>query len=361
MDGILKDNRSFVIYFMQNKLQINFFYVLLIGVAILLLFIFLPFFQSLFLGAMLSIISYPFYLKMVKPCFGSKNLAAGITTALLFFIIIIPVGILLYFLIGEGRDFYNYFANGGGSVALMDYVGRGQILLNRILPDNLVPETTLGDIQNYLNSIYGWAGSHFTSIFSNAISFLINLFIFLLSVFFFLRDGKKFKDLLVKLSPLNNAHDEKLLHTMALSVRSVVKGSLFVSIVQGLLTSIGFWIFGLQSPVLWGLITMVAALLPGIGAFFVIIPTAIYLYFSAGIWFAVGFFLWGSMVVIVTDNFLRPLLLERGIKIHPFLILLSVFGGFGLFGALGFLIGPIILSLFFALMEIHPEVISVNK
>ena len=71
---------------------------------------------------------------------------------------------------------------------------------------------------------------------------------------------------------------------------------------------------------------------------------------------AIGLAIWGGLIVGLVDNFLRPILIERGVKLHPFLILLSVFGGISLFGPIGFLVGPIMLSFVFALIDVYPQV-----
>jgi predicted PurR-regulated permease PerM len=346
---------------MQSKLQINFFYVLLIAVAAIVFFIFLPYIQVLFLGAILAVISYPLYQAFLRVFFGAKNLSAFTTVLIVLILIALPLSILLFLLFNEGRSIYFYFTQSGGSIVLMDYVGRGQIFLSRFLPQNLVPETTIGDIQNYLNNMYNWAGGHFTSIFANTFSFIASFFIFVLSFFFLLRDGKKFRELIVKISPLSDKHDERLLDLMGTAIRSVVKGSLFVATIQGFLITIGLAVLGVQSPALWGMLAVVASILPGVGAFFIIIPASIYLYFTAGLGYGLALFIWGVIVINITDNFLRPWLVGHGIKIHPFLVLLSVFGGIAFFGIIGFLIGPIILSLLFALMEIHSDVVSMHN
>jgi len=334
-----------------NRLQLNFFYVFLFVISVTCVLIFLPYVSALFLALVLSVIFHPLYQKIHKLTFKTGSLASFFTVLIVSVLILVPLGFLVYFLFQEVKAVYSYFTDGGGSVVWADYLGRGQMFLGNVLPDNLVPETTIGDLENYLNQFYQWIGDHFQTIFNNVVSVSGNLFVFILA-------GEKFRKMILKLSPLNDRHDETILKRMAVSVNSVVKGSLMVAVLQGLITGLGFWIFGVPSPVLWGMVTVLVSLVPGVGTAITIIPAVIFLALSEGPMLALGLLLWGVLIVGTMDNLLRPLLIERGIPIHPFLILLSVFGGLGLFGAIGFLVGPIILSLLFVLMEIYSDVVS---
>jgi predicted PurR-regulated permease PerM len=132
-------------------------------------------------------------------------------------------------------------------------------------------------------------------------------------------------------------------------------GTLFIALIQGLLAGVGFWIFGLPQPALWGTLTIITALVPVVGTALIWLPASIYLFSTGVTGMALGLFLWGAILVGSIDNFLRPKLIERYMKVHPFFILISVLGGLSLFGPLGFLLGPLVLSLILALLEIYPE------
>ena len=152
---------------------------------------------------------------------------------------------------------------------------------------------------------------------------------------------------------MRDIHDETIFNKLALAINSVVRGNLAVAIIQGILTAVGFTIFGVPNAVLWGSVAAITALIPGIGTALVIFPAIIFLFISGEALSAFGLLLWGVMAVGLIDNFLGPKLASRGMRLHPFLILLSIFGGIGFFGPIGFLLGPIILSLLFALLEIY--------
>jgi predicted PurR-regulated permease PerM len=103
----------------------------------------------------------------------------------------------------------------------------------------------------------------------------------------------------------------------------------------------------------WGSIAAVAALIPGVGTALVVVPGVLYLFFTGSTGYAIGLLIWGLLAVGLIDNLLGPLVVNRGIKIHPFIILLSVLGGLTFFGLVGFILGPLIIAFLFALLEIY--------
>jgi len=155
---------------------------------------------------------------------------------------------------------------------------------------------------------------------------------------------------------LQDIHDETIFNKIAIAINSVVRGNLTIAVIQGILTAVGFTIFGVPNPFLWGSVAAISALVPSIGTALVLLPAILFLYFSGETFSALGLFLWGMMAVGLIDNFLGPKLVERGMRLHPFLILLSIFGGISFFGPLGFLLGPLVLSLLFALLEIYSAI-----
>ena len=226
--------------------------------------------------------------------------------------------------------------------------------------NDLAPDSNFDiDLYKFVENGVSWIAKNLDVLFSEFAKGTINLFLVIISLFFFLRDGKKIKKTVIRWSPLDDKYDERILDKMTVAVNSVVKGSLLIAIIQGFLSGIGFVIFGVPSPVLWGFVATIAALIPSVGTGLILIPAVLFLYFSsAPVWAIVGLIAWGLGVVGLVDNFLRPILIEKGIKIHPFLILLSVFGGISFFGPIGFLAGPITLSFVFALIEVCPSVLK---
>ncbi len=214
------------------------------------------------------------------------------------------------------------------------------------------------DIVQYVQYGLQWTIGHLDSFFSGFFRIALGLFIMVLALFYLLRDGKELRAKFITLSPLNNAYDIQIIDKLKVAVNSIVRGSLVVAILQGILASIGVWIFGLPNIIIWGVCATIASLIPGLGTFIVLGPAVAYLFFTGNVGAAIGLLVWAVCIVGLVDNFVTPFLFGRGIKVHSFLILLSVLGGLAFFGPIGFLLGPIILALFFALLDIYPLILK---
>jgi predicted PurR-regulated permease PerM len=119
------------------------------------------------------------------------------------------------------------------------------------------------------------------------------------------------------------------------------------------LVGVGFAIFGVPQPIFWGTVAAVMAMVPSVGTALVTIPAILYLAIVGQFLPAIGLLAWSLILVHSIDNFLGPILISRKATIHPFLIFLSVIGGLGFFGPIGFLLGPIVLSISLALLDIY--------
>lgn len=344
----------------STKLQINFFYLLLIAAAALVVIIFLPYAKPLFLALLFAVLFRPMYRSLHRAFGGKGNIASFLSVIIILVIILIPLTGVGFLMFEEAKDAYLNFLSDKGGVKLAVYavVGRFQSIANEILPAELVPETSVEKIEEYVGKGYQLVANNLKNIFSSIFRLAIETFIMILGLFFFFRDGSKFKEILISLSPLSDRYDEGIIRKIEIAINSVVKGSILIAVIQGALTSIGFVFFGVPSPVLWGAVAVLAALIPSIGTALVVVPAVIYVFSTSGVVMAAGLALWGGLLVGLVDNLLRPYLIERGIKIHPFLILLSVFGGIIFFGPIGFLLGPITLALLFALIDLYPSVVT---
>jgi predicted PurR-regulated permease PerM len=168
-----------------------------------------------------------------------------------------------------------------------------------------------------------------------------------------LRDGQRLRALAIVVSPFADTDDESILNKLHLAINSVFKGSLMIAIIQGFLTALGFVVFGIPNFVFWGTIAGICALIPTLGTSLVIIPGVLYLLLNGFSLQAFGLFIWGACAVGLIDNLLGPKLIGKNIAVHPLLVLFSVLGGISFFGPVGFILGPLFVTLFFALIEIY--------
>jgi predicted PurR-regulated permease PerM len=202
-----------------------------------------------------------------------------------------------------------------------------------------------------------WLASHLGAIFTGTISTIFTFVLSILGSFYFFRDGKELMQLLIKASPLPDQEDSVIFDRMARAIRAVATGTLLLAIIQGTLVAIGFWLFGVSRPILWGSVASLGALMPGIGTTIVTVPAVVYLFVAGNTVMGAGLLVWSVLIVGLVDNLVGPYLIGRGNNMHPFVILISVLGGIALFGPLGFIVGPVITTLFFVLLEIYNQYI----
>ncbi len=329
-----------------KRLQTISFLVLLFLVFILVLMIFKPFVNIIALALILSILFRPIYLRLDRAV-GSPNLAAALTVILILLIFLIPVWFFGQVIINEITQLYDRYRAGSF------VINKGQIISS--MPEQL--QTIVQNLSANINSLIGritsQAFSSFSTILANVASFVVAVFMLFFMVFFLLRDGRKIKRGFMDVSPIATAHEDQLFTRIVSAVNGVVKGSFLMALIQGAVATIGFFIFGVPEPFLWGLFTVVAALVPTVGTSLSLIPAVIYLFVTGQTPQAIGMIIWGAVAVGLIDNFLGPKLVSTTIKLHPVLVLLAVIGGLQFFGFLGFLIGPIVMAIFMELIDMY--------
>lgn len=195
----------------------------------------------------------------------------------------------------------------------------------------------------------------------SALGTLVGFFFMLFLLFFFLRDGPSMFDRLQRLIPVPEDHREQLFDHLASVARGVFYGIGLTAFVQGLLVGIGFAIAQLPSPVVFGVIAAILALLPAGGAAIVWAPAVLYLVGSGRWTMAVFMLIWG-LIVSTSDNFLRPVLVSRYAPVSAFTVFVGVVGGIAAFGTIGIVLGPVFLALVAAILQYFDEkVIAPNK
>jgi predicted PurR-regulated permease PerM len=336
----------------EHRLQISYILLLLAVVGILNFLIFLPYFPVLFLAVVFAVVLKPLAHRVLK-LVRNRTAASLLTVAVVFLGIIMPLVLFGFMIFREASQFYLALSGGDlSSTTLQDNISTLESYIQNIIPG------VEADLGQYLEQGLTFLVSHLNTLFSGVLKMIFTFFLLLLGLFYLFRDGRGVRQSFVRLSPLPDDQDELLLNRLELAVNSVVRGFLVVAIVQGILTGIGFAIFGVPAPVLWGMVASVAALVPSVGTALVIVPAILYLFFQGNLFAAAGLLIWGVAAVGLIDNILGPILIRRGLPIHPFIILLSVLGGIALFGPIGFLAGPVTVSILVALVEIAPKVIN---
>lgn len=322
--------------------------------------IFEPYLFSIVVAILFAVIFDPLNKHIARRIPRHKSLSALVTLVIVFTLVLLPFILYGIQLGDEVKNFYDYaFASMQGSGGIM---AKLTTVTNNIIttfsPFGVHwPVFDVSETESYVFAVLSWVRGHFGDIFSGLAKFFMDVFIFLFAFYYFLRDGKTIRKRLIEISPFPDNRDEEILERLQNAVMSVVKGSMLVALIQGVMTGLGFHFFGIPSALLWGGVTVIAALVPGVGTSLVLVPGVLYLFFTGESTHAFGLILWGVACVGLIDNVLGPKLIEKSMNIHPLLILLSVLGGIAYFGVIGFILGPIVLSFLFTLFEIYKPII----
>jgi len=330
---------------MQTKIiEKYFFFGLLLATLLFTFMIFRPFWVVLVLGVSFSIVLYPIYEWLHKK--HLPNWLSAFITVLLFIIVLcgplLGIGAVVF---NQSQDVYRQVIDNGSTEPFLNTIEKR---VNKILP-----KVMTFDINEKTTDFITYLSNNIASIFSTTVSAFFSFLLMLLIIFYFLKDGTKWKKAIMVLSPLSDKDDEKIISRLAFAVNTVIKGSLLIALIQGILLGFGLWLFNISNPALWGVVAAVCSLLPTFGTALISIPAIMFLFFIGDNASAIGLLIWAVVVVGMVDNFLSPLIVGTRINIPSLLILFSVLGGISLLGPVGILVGPLTISLLYTLISIY--------
>jgi predicted PurR-regulated permease PerM len=338
----------------------TFFIVTAVILAYLLLAVLAPLRGALGWAVVLAFLLHPLHERLSRRLKGRGMLSAGIITGLTPFLVLAPLSVL-------GVVFAGQVANLIGYLRGQTFLARPQLLARLegypLIGDVLrwasasfpvsaaqIQGWVTGEMQSVLKTAASAGGSLALGLFGTVVGFFMMLFL----LFFLLRDGRAILDHLTRLIPLEAGRRERLLDYLARVTRAVVFGSTATALIQGIFVGVGFALAGLPSPVVFGVVATIAALLPA-GAAVVLVPAVIYLAVS-GHWLAAAFLaFWGGLLAIV-ENVARPLLTAHRAHVSTLAVFVGAIGGVSAFGVLGLVIGPVLLSFVVALVRFTTEV-----
>jgi len=354
LDVLNKKFRKWYTVTMQVKfLNTYFFFLILFAVGVVVFFILQPFLTAIVAAAILATLFKKPYFLFEKWTRGWKGTSAFLTCLLVFFLVVGPVFLVLSLAIGEATSLYHTLSQG----SVLENIINQTIERAHTLPyfnilfdtQTLNQESILSDIRQLSQH----ALSLLQAAYQSVTSFFFWIFVMFFTLFYFLIDGKRMLGHLMTLSPLRDEHDRLLIKKFISISRATLKGTIVIGIIQGLLGGITFWIAGIPSPAIWGLSMTLASIIPMFGSGLIWLPAGIIMFLLGDIWQGVFIFSVGIGIISVIDNVLRPKLVGKDTEMHPLLILFATLGGIAVFGLAGFIIGPIIVSLFMALGEIY--------
>lgn len=186
-------------------------------------------------------------------------------------------------------------------------------------------------------------------------SFAINVVVLLLVLYFMLTGGRRMEAYVGNILPFNRQHKREVLHEFHMVVRSNAIGVPLLAIIQGAIAMLGYYIFGAPGALLWGIVSCFATIIPVVGTAIVWIPLALYLGISGSWGYAIGLAAYCIVIVSNVDNLIRSILQKKMADTHPLITIFGVVIGLPLFGFMGVIFGPLMLSIFVLCVKIFKE------
>ena len=338
------------------RFQNRFLLVMALGISVLFLVMIRQFLIAILLATVFSGMIRPLYLRLASGLGGRERAAAVATLLLVLVILVAPAIGFMGLVVSQAVDVSQAAATWvRGNMDLVESIEARLFeipLLGDVLPDRERIITLVGQLAQSAGAVLV---DSLTAATRGTTNFLFQLFVMLYAMYFFLTSGPAILDRVLYLVPLPSADEERLLDRFVSVTRATIKGSLVIGVVQGGLAGLSFAVFGVPGAAFWATVMAVLSIVPALGAALVWVPAVIWMLATGQIAAGISVGIWCGLVVGTVDNFLRPRLIGRDAKLPDLLILLSTFGGILFFGAVGFVLGPIVAALFLTVWEIFAE------
>jgi predicted PurR-regulated permease PerM len=312
-----------------------------------------PIWVPLFLGLVIAIGVYPIHEKLLRRFRGKHpGLPAALLTAVVMLLGLALVTFLV-FVVGHrviqvAQEFAAGYQNKGPAGIL------GRDVNNLLSRFGLRSDDVNQRIVDALRDFAAFLGKGATSLLAGLLS-AIFIFIFTaITSYYLLIEGKEAAWWLVEMVPLPNGQVAQIVRDVRDVTRAMLLSTGIMSLYQAITAGIGYWIFGVDSPLVWASLTGVASILPAVGTALVWAPVGIVMIAIGHPAQGIGILLWsGVLVVFVADYILRPKLVGTKLRMNDLLVFIAIFGGIEAFGILGIILGPIAIAVLLSLLRIY--------
>ena len=322
-----------------------------------------PFLIAMLTSVLIAYLTYPLFVR-VNRLVKKRTITAIIMSVLVILIITLPFFFLLNVVSKEARVSYIITKQKimTSTIFSGDCEGKTDIICGILGPimDFFSNPRTRYYVEDSVKKFTSYIIDNVSNLLFSIPLIVLNFFVMVFILFYLYKDGKILYERIVELIPLKRQHTKQILKRVNDVTYAVVYGQLFVAMIQGALGGFGFFIFGIPSPVLWGVAMALFALVPWLGPPIVWLPVALFQIMNGHtlgdnnlITKGILLILYGILIVGTIDNILRPKLIGHKGGIHPILALVGVIGGLMVFGFIGIFIGPIILAIFMTLIRIY--------
>ncbi|MCY1047388.1 AI-2E family transporter [Corallococcus sp. bb12-1] len=335
----------------DTKRWSNFIFAGLFAVALILFSrILLPFMMPVLLGGFLVVLFMPIQDSLSQRLRGRKSLVAGLSTLTVFLLILAPLALVGWMVAREVLQFV------GQAQDLLDQVDLRHHLLAS-LPRGLSryvrfdPESS--ETERLLMTVVSGGAGLLADVVGAGTELIVNMFLMTVAMYYFFLDGRRLVNEVAKLLPLERRYFDAFSHEFTDVAYAIIYGNTLTALVQGAVGFLGLLIAGVPHAGVWGAAMVLVALVPVGGTALVWGPIGVILIAANRVSEGVFLLAWGTFLVGSIDNVIRPRLCGSRMALHPLLVFLSMFGGLAVFGMMGLLVGPLIASIFMAMVRIY--------
>ena len=338
---------------------------ILLAILLLGFYITRPFLPALIAGAIIAYLANPLYEKALRRI-KNKNVASFAVAILIVLLFTIPFVVVIGMVSREAYQTYTTLSQQDLGSNFLRIVCRDESGAScRAFKSftSFLPESDLDYyLQATIEKITLFIIEDVSRFLAAIPSVLLNFFVMIFVVYYLLKDSDAISQRVKNLLPLKEAHKQHVLGRFHSIIYGVFYGNILIAIIQGVVGGIGFFALGVPSPILWGFVMALFALIPYIGTAVVWLPAALNLVFvgylqsdNSSTIRGIALIVYGVLVISSIDNFLKPKIIGMKASVHPILVLLGVLGGLSLFGFIGLLLGPVMLALLMTFVDIYEE------
>ncbi len=337
---------------LKHNRKMRILFLILFGLSsALLIYIFKNFLWLFAFSFILSMAVKPVYARILRYV-RSRSLSAFLVVLLLIVVLIVPALLLLASLADQSYRFYVYLQKQIES-GILDQFQQNPVVRDMLDYLNISGAELLEKGAAFAQNSLLKAMGAIAPLVTFPVFLIINVFFSMLVVFFLLKDGEKLPNVIYRLLPFPDKLEKEVAERLKTVIKILLAGNIFITLLQGLMVGLGFFIAGFRAPLLWGSIAGILSLIPVIGTTFIWVPAAVYLFctgsYGMGLFLSVWCFVW----YLVLENLVKPIVFGGKLKFHPLLFFFLLIGSLQAFNIAGILIGPIALTFFFSMWEIY--------
>lgn len=318
-----------------------------------------PFLRSLAWAIIIGLATFPLYRRLRSRLGHRPLLSAAVMTPAVMLIFVLPVVILILMMTQEVAEIYHLLQQEVTDAGPLSLDRLQEVPLVRDLAERLQPYleqfglSFREAVQMGTGKVMRFLLDYSSSMVRNSLAFTVKVILMVMALFYIYKDGELLLERFWSVVPIPDENRTVVVGTVKRVLSAVIYGVFLTCLVQGLLAGIGYWLFDLPSPLLFSALTAVAAIIPFVGTALVWVPAVGYLLLEGEVSRGLFLFLWCFILVVPADNLIRPFFISGKGQLSLLVVALGLLGGLAAFGFVGIIIGPLVLSLFRAFLELY--------